>query len=228
MTIGKKYRYFTDFLLGKGSVNVIFEPFIPRDNVENLIWRRGEHLWHTPSSYLDTLASLTDRTRADVVFADIRSFNDEEKAETVRFIEEYSTDDGIGFALICDSGADIALAESCEKICCVAAYGEITSEKLPVIRMDGSVEDAIGRGDSGYFALENAEELLGKYGDRIRILGGLGRDFVLGSSPVTIYSYVEELAKKYPGKWACGSGTSIGGQNYLELISLLGAFARIR
>ena len=228
MTIGKDYRYFTDFLLGKGSVNVIFEPFIPRDNVENLIWRRGDHLWQSPSSYIDTLASLTDRTRADVVFADIRSYNNDEKAEAIEFIEKYQVNDGIGFALVCDSDTDIALAESCKKICCIASYGGITSTKLPVIRMDGRIEDAIDRGDCGYFASENAEELLKTYGDRIRILGGLGRAFVLGSSPVKIYSYVEDLAKKYPGKWACGSGTSINGQNYLELISLLGAFARIR
>lgn len=223
----KNHQFFTDFLLGRGSVNVIFEPFIPRVNVENLIWRRGQHLWDTPAAYIDTLISLTDRTRADVVFADMRGHDTEWKRELIRCIEAYDIKDGVGFSLICGCEEDITLAERCERICCAAVYGELTSS-LPTIRMDGNIEDAIERGDCGYFAESDAEKLLKKYGDDIRILGGLGRDYILSSSPVTIYSYVDEVAKKYPGKWACGSGTAIGGENYLELISLLGAFARIR
>ena len=107
-------------------------------------------------------------------------------------------------------------------------YGDLTSEKLPVIRLDGSIEDAIARGDAGYFAERGYEDLLNEYGGKIRILGGLGVEEIISAQPVEIYNKVEEIFRRYPGQWACGSGGVLGEGNYLELISLLGAFGRVR
>lgn len=221
-------QYFLDFLAGRGTANVLFEPFISRMHTETLIWRRGGHLWDTPETYVDTLAALSRRTRADVIFCDMRFYANDEKERLLRAAENYTDADGIGFAVICDNAEDLALAEKSPVICSAAVYGDAVSECLPVIRMDGSLRDAVKRGDSGWYAADNAEQHLRDAGRNIRILGGLGRDFILGGSPVNIYAEVERLALTYPGQWACGSGFEVPAENYLELISLLGAFGRIR
>lgn len=220
-------QYFLDFLAGHGKVNVLFEPFLSHTHAETLIWRRGEHLWNTPENALDTLTYLTERTQADVVFSDIRSLSEDAKAEMFTAISAIAKDNPLGYGVICNS-EDISQCEAAEGICCLCVYGGGVSEKLPVIRMDGSAEDAIARGDCGWFCPDHAEDFLGTYGDRIRILGGLGLDTIVGGSPVVIYDRVEKIARDYPGKWACGSGGIVPDENYLELISLLGAFARIR
>ncbi len=221
-------QYFLDFLAGRGTANVLFEPFIGRMHTETLIWRRGEHLWDTPAHYVDTLLALSERTRADVIFCDMRIYADAEKKELIRAVEACGNADGIGFAVICDNAADLALAENSSAICSAAVYGDAVPERLPVIRMDGSLEDAIARGDNAWYAADRAEQHLKEAGGMIRILGGLGRDFILEGAPVSIYAEVERLAAAYPGQWACGSGFEIPAENYLELISLLGAFGRIR
>ena len=220
-------KYFIDYLIGHRTENVLFEPFINRLHVETLIWRRGRQLWSTPEAYVDTLISLSRRARADVVFCDMRSYTYDEKERLLRATEAYAGDD-IGFAVICDQREDLEFAETFPSICSAAVYGEARSERIPVIRMDGSLSDAIGRGDSGWYARDNAEQHLQEANGSIRILGGLGGELFSDGEPVKIYTEVERLAASYPGQWACGSGGEISDKNYLELISLLGAFGRIR
>ena len=221
-------QYFLDFLAGHGTANVLFEPFVGRMHTETLIWRRGEHLWDTPGHYVDTLLALSERTRADVIFCDMRYYASAEKEELIHTMEARQETAEVGFAVICDNAEDLALAENSPVVCSAAVYGHACSERLPVIRMDGRLEDAIARGDRAWYAADCAEQHLNAAGETIRILGGLGRDFILGGSPVNIYAEVERLAAAYPGQWACGSGFEIPEENYLELISLLGAFGRIR
>jgi hypothetical protein len=222
-------QYFLDFLAGHGNTGVLFEPFISRQHTETLIWRRGAHLWSTPESYIDTLIALSERTRADVIFCDMRNYQTPaEKQALLCAAENCSHEVEVGIAVICDNAEDLRSAESFDGICAAAVYGDAVSERLPVIRMTGSLQEAIVRGDAGWYAAENAEKYLQKSGGKVRILGGLGRDFVLSGSPVNIYAEVERLAKTYPGQWACGSGFEIPAENYLELISVLGAFGRLR
>lgn len=220
-------QYFIDFLSGCGTKNVLFEPFVTRLHTETLIWRRGSHLWNTPEAYTDTLLALSGRTRSDVVFCDMRYFADKEKERLLRSIEKYASE-SIGFAVICDNAKDLRLADSCTAICAAAVYGQAKSSRLPTIRMDGDVFDAIDNGDSGWYAKDNAEFYLQSVNGKIKILGGLGQNVILDTSPVNIYATVEHLASRYPGQWACGSGFEISEEHYLELISLLGAFGRIR
>lgn len=220
-------QHFLDFLAGDGKVNVLFEPYLSHTHAETLIWRRGEHLWDTPQNTLDTLTYLTERTQADVVFPDIRKYSADEKNAALAAISAIAKDNPIGYGVICDPD-DIPLCEAADGICCLCVYGNGTSAKLPVIRMDGTVDDAIARGDSGWFCTEHAEEYLCTYGKQIRILGGLGPDTIIGGSPVAIYERIGKIARDYPGQWACGSGGVIPEENYLELISMLGAFARMR
>ena len=222
-------QYFLDFLAGHGNTGVLFEPFISRQHTETLIWRRGAHLWSTPESYINTLLALSERTRADVIFCDMRNYHTpEEKHALLCAAGNCSHTVEIGIAVICDNAEDLKSAESFDGICAAAVYGDSVSERLPVIRMNGSLQDAIVRGDAGWYAAENAEKFLQESSGKIRVLGGLGRDFVLSGSPVNIYAEVERLAKEYPGQWACGSGFEIPEENYLELISVLGAFGRLR
>ena len=221
-------QVFLDFLSGHGKENVLFEPFISRIHTETLIWRRGKHLWDTPEAYVNTLVELSRRTRADVIFGDMREYTVQEKERMLCAMETYPKSEGVGFAVICETQEDLTLAETCPAVCLVAVYGTAVSGKLPIIRMEGTLADAIVRGDAGWYADNCAEQALAEADGRIRILGGLGRTFILNGSPVGTYDGVERLAGKYPGQWACGSGFEIPAENYLELISLLGAFGRIR
>ncbi len=219
-------RYFLDFLTSSGKKAVLFEPFISKYHVETLIWRRGRNLWDSQENYVDTLLSLTERTGADMVFADLRGLTEGEKIMLGDVVKRKSQETEVGFGLICDCRFDIDLAED-SRADVVLVYGEEKSS-LPTVRMDGSMEDAISRGDSGYFLHERAEEYLEKYGGKIKILGGLGVDWVERSGPVSIYGRAADIAARYPGMWACGSGGCLADSHYLELISLLGAFGRIR
>ena len=217
-------RYFTEFLMGRGAVPVLFEPFLSKTHAETLIWRRGEHLWASEEAVIGTLLSLTDRTRADVIVLDpaVKPYTD----ALPDLIRKKRAETDVGFCLLCRTERDLAIAEACAD--CAGLYGDLMTGKLPVIRMDGGIEDAVSRGDCGYFAQSGCEDLLEKYGDRIRILGGLGVEEIIAAQPVEIYSKVEEIFRKHSGRWACGSGGVIGRDNYLELISLLGAFGRVR
>lgn len=220
-------QYFLDFLNGCGSRAVIFEPFISHLHTETLIWRRGTHLWETPGEYLKTLFELSHRTLADVVFCDIREYSDEDKKRLFCEMKAYSHYN-IGIGIICNDSDDIKAAECSDVVCVICAYGDISSDILPVIRMDGTLENAIAGGYKGWFATNDAEKYLEYSEGKIKILGGLGREFILRGSPVDTYSEVERLYGKYAKNWACGSGFEIPSDNYLELISLLGAFGRIR
>lgn len=223
----KNKQYFLDFLSGTATVRAFFEPFMDRAMAETLIWRRGSHLWDTPAAYLDTLASCTDRTRSDMLFADLRVFSGSDKECLVAEISAFRQKDSrTGIGVICDCREDVALSENVAD--CLCLYGDTLSEKVPVIRMDGTPEEAIARGESGWFAPDHALTYLAACGDRIRILGGLGAAELCTLKPVAIYDTVAAIAARYPTQWACGSGGCIDHAHYLEFISMLGAYGRIR
>ena len=90
----------------------------------------------------------------------------------------------------------------------------------------GTPEEAMERGDAGWFAENGAEEALERTGGRIRILGGLGTGRL--SLPAPLYARTEAIDARYPGLWAVGSGGVIGDEEYLGLIAMLGAYAQIR
>jgi hypothetical protein len=225
MDLNKKY--FLDFLSGKPVKPVIFEPFLSRAHSETLIWRRGDDLWLTPEKYLDTLTHLSARTYSDIVFVDMRLFDEDGKKLLLKEISKKDISPQ-GYGIITDNENDIAAAEKTNAIDVIAVYGDIKSSCTPTIRMDGDITDALQLGYKGWFASDSAEEYLEKSGDKIRILGGLGVQRLESSSPAAIYARVTELHKKYGSSWACGSGGTISDDNYLELIAMLGAFGRIR
>lgn len=223
---GFKQGIFYKLSSRRGKKAVIFEPFVSRTHTETLIWRRGDELWDTPEHYIDTLVSLSERTMSDVIFADMRLFDFGGKRRLLEYISHKDFSPR-GFGIITDSSDDIAFAEE-SGADVIAAYGDIKSKALPTIRMDGDIENAILLGYDGWYASDSAKEYLTKYGDKIRVLGGLGVKWVEGSSPMEIYTEVGEIHKQYGSSWACGSGGEISSDKYLELISLLGAFGRIR
>ena len=220
-------NYFLDFLEGHGTVPVIFEPFLSFNHAETLIWRRGKHLWDTPHMLIDTLAYLTERTQADMIFPDLRGLDADGKKALLDEISAFAGTAALGVGVVCDS-PDVPLCEASSGIDCLCVYGDAVSGMLPVIRMDGSAEEAVSRGDIAWFCPDHAEDYLDTYGEKLLILGGLGLDTLIGGSPVGIYDRVEKIDRKWHGRWSCGSGGTVPDENYLELISMLGAFARIR
>ena len=224
--MNRKKQYFLDFLAGSANSSPLFEPMICKSNTELLIYRRSNRLWSTPSEYINTILSLVERIDSYFAFIDMHAFEVDERESLVSAAsEKKATVENIGFGFICYSQDDVdAVSDTAD---CVCIYGDAITSAVPVIRMDGSIEDAIARGDSGWFAENDAEYYLNKYSDKIRILGGLGVDFIEGSSPMKIRKAVEKLALKYRGKWACGSGGMIANKYYLELASMLCAYSKI-
>ena len=223
--IHRNKRYFLDYLEGHGTLPVLFEPFLSRRHTETLIWRRGPQLWDTPAHTVSTLVSQTERTGADFLFYDLRPLFPERKREAGRellLLREREPELGIG--ILGESPEDIRTGEEAADMLCL--FGPLSSDRLPVVRMDGGPEEAYRRGDCGWFAPERAEEFLGEWGARLRILGGLGPDRL--SSPAEVYARTERLDGAYRGSWAAGSGGCIGEEEYLGLIAMLGAYARIR
>ena len=223
--IHRNKRFFLDYLAGRGTIPVLFEPFLSERHTETLIWRRGPQLWDTPAHTLATLVSQTERTGADMLFYDLRPLSPEDKRTAERellYLREREPDLGIG--VLGESGEDIRVGESAADVLCL--FGSQSSDRLPVVRMDGGPEEACRRGDCGWFAPERAEEYLGEWNSRLRILGGLGPHRL--SSPAEVYARTEQLDGAYRSAWATGSGGTIGEDEYLGLIAMLGAYARIR
>ena len=218
-------RIFLDFLVGHGTRPVLFEPFLSKRHTETLIWRRGSKLWDTAAHTVGTLVSQTERTRADVLFLDLRPMDPEEKRAAVREIRAAREKNALlGFGVIGETDEDVILGEEAADALCL--YGTKTSDRLPVIRMDGTLRDAIRRGDAAWFAQSDAEDALRESDGRIRVCGGLGIDRL--SNPAEVYARIERLTAEYGAAWAVGSGGVIPEEDYLGLIAMLGAYARVR
>ncbi|MBO7403442.1 MAG: hypothetical protein J6V24_00635, partial [Clostridia bacterium] len=134
------------------------------------------------------------------------------------------TNPSLGFGVIGGTREDVTLGEEAADVLCL--YGDTASDRLPVIRMDGTLDDAIRRGDCAWFARSHAEDALCEADGRIRICGGLGIDRL--ASPAEVYARVERLNETCGASWAVGSGGVIPDEDYLGLIAMLGAYARIR
>ncbi len=220
-------KYFLDFLHGNITKNVIFEPFIARELTESLIWRRGNYLWDTPADFIATLASCTERTKSDFFFVDMADFAADDRENLISEIFKFKMNNTeLGIGVICRTQDEVDMTEDAADCLCI--FGDAVSKKTPTVRMDGAPEDAIARGDLGWFAPDNAVKYLTEYGNDIKILGGLSIDFISNSTPIKIYDIIEQIAVDFRGKWACGSGGKVPGDKYLEFISLLGGFGRIR
>ena len=226
------YKRFLEALAGVPGDPVLFEPFVPVYLTEQLIWRRGEHLWATIPVYLDTLLSLRERTYADVVIADMRRFGDASAAEMAAEMAKQATDE-YKFAALCDSQVQYAAAAGSEGVCAVGLYGWQNwydgTKRLPLIAMDGTCEDAIAAGFDGWFCPGDGEKYWEMYHGKISICGGLGTEWMQTEQPVTIHSRGEEIFRKTGGAgYLIGSGGEVSKEDYLSLISLLGIYRRYR
>jgi len=207
----------------------LFEPFIDTWIAEQLIWRRGVHLWDTPECYIDTLVSLGERTFTDVIIADTRLFSKSNALLEQLFssIVKFA-DDKLSFVCICDDANSAEYIDHCDGVCASAVYGSIKTQK-PMIKMDGTPEAAVKQGCAGWFAQSDAEKYCEKYSDQIAILGGFGVQSLISTGPVSIHKRCENMFETTQNKkFAIGSGGTVPRENYLELISLLGIYKRFK
>jgi len=233
--MGPHYRRFLAALAGDAGEPVLFEPFIPTYLTEQLIWRRGAHLWNTVPAYLDTLLALQERTYADVPILDMRIFGDIAAEEMCKEIEKCRSDT-LQFAVLCDTPLQYEAAVSSSGVCAVGLYrweqwyfSASAENKKPLIAMDGECPVAAAHNFAGWFAPENGEEYWKEYQGKITILGGLGADWLSCEEPVTIHRRCEEIFKQTKNAgYMIGSGGGLAQEDYLALISLLGIYRRYR
>jgi len=227
------YTRFLDMLAGISGDPVLFEPLLPTELAEQLIWRRGPHLWNRIASYLETMISLQERTHSDIAIADMRLFREKERQLADVITMQASND--IRFLAICDSPESYTAAASSLGICAVAVYhwqtwlDIVPAYSPPVIAMDGPCDAAVQAGLAGWFCPENAEFYWEKYHKKIAILGGLGTDWLREAQPTAIHARCERLFSLTAGShFAIGSGGNLQKDAYLSLISLLGIYNRYR
>ncbi len=231
-------------LAGTEGPPVLFEPFVPTYLAEQLIWRRGAHLWETVPAYLETLVSLQERTYADVIIADMRSFVDPAAAEMGDCMAKLATDE-LRFVTLCDSPTQLQAAMASAGVCGAGLYGwqewarnpriynKEGNRAFPLIAMDGDCQAAAEAGFDGWFCPAHGEEMWRKVwsgGEKsIAICGGLGVDWLRENQPVTIHNRCENIFRETNGAgFLVGSGGAVSAEDYLSLISLLGIYRRWR
>lgn len=225
--MARDYRNFMRILTGsEPGEPTLFEPFIHPRIAEQLIWRRGEHLWDTPETYIETLISLGECTGADVIVADARLFADD--MEKLCKVMVKRATDTLRFVCLCGTPESVKAADRCGGVCAVGVYGKVKSKK-PMIRMDGTLCDALKEGAAGWYAPKDGEKYWEESGEYIAILGGLGAEYVSSTGPASIHRRCEELYRMTDNRrYAIGSGGCIAEGHYLELISLLGIYKRYK
>lgn len=208
---------------------VLFMPYIPQYLAEQLIWRRGSHLWETPEAYIDTITSLQEQLHADTAIADSRLFPDDALAAFAHRMEKHA-DNGVRYVVLCHSEKQTSYFDCMDAVCALGVYGKIHCGKLPVIAMAHTPEEAISAGCAGWFCSNGDGE---KYWDRlhhsIAVLGGIDASWIQSVSPVEIYRRIENFsADTRNQRAAIGIGGDLSNESYLQLISLLAIYENLR
>ena len=204
----------------------LFEPFIHPTLAEQLIWRRGPQLWDTPAHYVDTMVSLRERTQADVVILDARSYCMRSVFEML-YAAETLTPPTSACVVLCRTQQQINECVHSPVVCAIGGYEDTHPYVRPFIRMDKTAEDALAEGADGWFAPSDAEGLFAQYGTALSVCGGLGADTVSGMEPLAIHRRVQALFDTTQScGYLVGSGGVIADSAYLSLISMLGIYIR--
>ncbi|MBP3919601.1 MAG: hypothetical protein J6I50_10595 [Clostridia bacterium] len=223
------YQHFLSVLekKEKNPRPTLFEPFINDTLAEQLIWRRGPQLWDTPEHYADTMISLRERTKADVVILDARRFCVSSLSRMLAAAES-SLPDGAALVVLCGKKETQRIAETSPAVCAVGGYEECRPHQMPFIRMDHTPEYALEEHADGWYAKGNAAALFHTWQETpLCIVGGLDAAWCATAEPLQIYRSAQKMmAETENCGWMLGSGGEIAAHAYLSLISLLGIYAR--
>jgi len=230
------YKHFINILAGansdKKNVPALFEPLINKAICEQLIWRKGDNLWDTPQHYLDTMFSLRERTKSDVITLDMRKFSaDENQILTDHIASALSENDEIRAVMLCNSNEQVSIAKTSKYVCAIGGFGDVAKPTShPFIRMDGSIANAIAENADGYYCTSSdAETTYANYSNKITIIGGLGLDWLNGSSPMEVHARLESLyALTGNRRYIVASGGFGEETDFLNFISLLSIYIRHR
>ncbi len=225
------YTHFLKILMRKGSPAApsLFEPLIHIRLAEQLIWRRGVHVWDTPTHILEAMISLQERIGADVVTVDARIFQTQLELRDLLTAADIMMHEEQRIVLLCDRADMQAMAEQSDHVCAIAGYGQTKPLGLPFIRMDGCIEDAVRENAAGYFAAEQAGPLWQRWHDRVAICGGLDARWVEEASPIEIHRRITALTAETKNcGYLVGTGGTVCEDAYLSLISMLGIMQQLR
>ncbi|MBO5648522.1 MAG: hypothetical protein J6S76_01245 [Clostridia bacterium] len=228
MPAPQKERFIAALLRTPHAQPTLFEPFIHPAIAEQLIWRRGPQLWDTPEHYVDTMVSLRERTQADIVVLDARTYCPR-TFNLLLAAAEARVPAASGCVILCQSQTQITACAQSPIVCAVGGYGDThPTHHLPFIRMDGDIRGAIAEGAVGWFASDGAETYFSEHGSRITVCGGLGAQTLAAAEPLAIHRRVEALlsASANGCGYLIGSGGTVDASAYLSLISMLGIYIR--
>ncbi len=229
MSIPSKENFLASLRRQPDARPTLFEPFIHPRLAEQLIWRRGSQLWDTPTHYVDTMVSLRERTQADVIILDARTYCMRSLFEMLAAAEKL-TPPISGCVVLCRSQEQVSECIHSPVVCAIGGYENTKPyypDIAPFIRMDKTAEYAVSEGADGWFAPSDAEAYYAQYGTSLSICGGLGADTVSAMEPLAIHRRVQALIDATQSRgYLIGSGGEIAESAYLSLISMLGIYIR--
>lgn len=226
MSVPSKENFLSVLKRTPNARPTLFEPFIHPTLAEQLIWRRGPQLWDTPAHYADTMVSLRERTQADVIILDARTYCMRSLFELLAAAEKL-TPPTSGCVILCRSQEQIIECVHSPVVCAVGGYEDTHPYVIPFIRMDKTVTHAVMEGAHGWFTPSDAEAYYAQYGTSLSICGGLGADTVSAMEPLAIHRRVQALVDDTHNRgYLIGSGGEITEAAYLSLISMLGIYIR--
>ncbi len=223
------YTQFLRALRREPGRPTLFEPYPSRAIATQLIWRRGEHLWATPTSRAATLIELYAYIKSDVAIinADIENINEILSCS-------HMLPSGMKFVIDSADAEALKIADCDDSVCALASsehlLGSIFNKPLIYIaKHDIDIEAAIERGAAGAYIPRGVEELWEKYSSKIALLGGLGAEGINNSEPLDIHNRIRALHDMTNGAaYSIGSGFFDGDTvEYLGFISMLGIYQKL-
>ncbi|MBQ8509743.1 MAG: hypothetical protein IJ493_07545 [Clostridia bacterium] len=224
------YREFLRVLRREPGRVTLFEPYIHRKIVSQLIWRSGDNLWDTTAHRVSTLIDLYAYIKSDVVPLEA---NREDIADILACSPMLP--DGMRFVILSEDADALHIAAASDAVCALGT-GDIKlpreSEKPMIFLADSgdtnAVAEAAAQGFDGVHISQNAEMLYPLAKGQIALLGGLSIEDINVSEPMVIHRRIKALhTLTADGGYALGSGNCYGETSYLGFISMLGIYNQL-
>lgn len=220
---------------------VVFEPFMPKAFIEQIVWRTGEHVWDTPYATTATLIACNKHIKLDTTFIDARNYSTSDMDAVLSAASELLPI-SMRLVVFCNSEDILVQAQSNDLVCaislCDSSYAHLLNKPaiymhdISISTLENAIKSAIYNDFNAIHIPTNIgqdipciQNLYDIYSDHIAILGGVGIDFFNNNKPLPIYNKCKSLFAHTKNKgYAIGTGNSGETISYLGLISMFGVY----